>query len=258
VRRRVGGPHGRDRLARQSAAGRFHDDRRACRSGRARGPGTVRRPWPRRDPDLRHDGCAEGRFAPPAALARPGGGFLLADPAARRPDNGDLLAAVSLVGLRQLHARPRALLDARAPPPLRARAGTRLGRALPGGRADPRAGDAPADPRARARDDPPLRHSLAADRRRQWLGATGRARAARDGHLRRRALQPLRLDRGRLGDDPQRPARPARRHTEPGCVCSTSTAGSFAGAARPAASSSTTRWSWTATRRATAGPCWTV
>ena len=51
--------------------------------------------------------------------------------------------------------------------------------------------------------------SLQSDRR-QRLGAARPARDARDGPVRRRALQPLRLDRGRVGDD--RHARgPARR-----------------------------------------------
>ena len=42
------------------------------------------------------------------------------------------------------------------------------------------------------------------------LRAAGPARHARDGPLRRRALQPLRLDRGRMGDD-RHAGRPARR-----------------------------------------------
>ena len=72
------------------------------------------RPRPRRDPDLRHDRRAEGRLAPPAALARPGRGAVLAHAAARPRDDADRRAALSLLGLRPLHPRARALLDARA------------------------------------------------------------------------------------------------------------------------------------------------
>ena len=72
------------------------------------------------------------------------------------------------------------------------------------------AGDDPAHPRARRRGAGPLR-PLAREG-----GAGVRLRAARraleplDGPLRREPLQPLRLDRGRVGDD-RHAARPARR-----------------------------------------------
>ena len=50
---------------------------------------------------------------------------------------------------------------------------------------------------------------LAARHRRERVGAAGRSRGAGDGCLRRRALQPLRLDRGGVGDD-RDAGRPAR------------------------------------------------
>ena len=84
-----------------------------------------------------------------------------------------------------------------------------------------RPGDDAAHPRARRRRDLEARRLVAARHRGERLGAAGRARDALDGHVRRQPLQPLRLDRGRLGDDrdPRGPARgagdggtPAARH----------------------------------------------
>ncbi len=63
------------------------------------------------------------------------------------------------------------------------------------------AGDAAAHPRPAGRDDRPLRHEQPQGDRDERLGPPRRARAACDGHLRRRALQPVRLDRGGVGDD---------------------------------------------------------
>ena len=85
--------------------------------------------------------------------------------------------------------------------------------AAPRQRARGRAGDAAADPRARRGDDRALRPAAALRViARQRLGAARRAGDARDGRVRRRALQPVRLDRGRLGDDrhARGPARGAR------------------------------------------------
>ena len=98
----------------------------------------------------------------------------------------------------------------RAAPALRPGGHAARHRPPPHDRARRRAGDAAADPRAAAGDARPLRHLVAAHHRGQRLGAAGPARDARDGPVRRRALQPLRLDRGRVGDD-----RHARRTCAP-------------------------------------------
>ncbi len=68
----------------------------------------------RRDPHLGHDGHAQGRRAHAARHARAGGGAVLEDPAEGARDDDDRGAAVPLLGLRALHARLGAVLDARA------------------------------------------------------------------------------------------------------------------------------------------------
>ncbi len=120
----------------------------------------ARRERARRDPHLGHDRHAEGRRAPPAGLARAGRGAVLEDPAEGARDDDDRGAAVPLVGLRALHARPGAVLDARAAAPLRPRGDAEGGRPAPRERARGRAGDAAADPRARRRGARALRHEL--------------------------------------------------------------------------------------------------
>ena len=156
---------------------------------------------PRGDPHLGHDRHAEGRETPTARLAGTGGGAVLEDPAAGARDDGDRGADVPLVGLCPLHAVAAAGLDAGAAAALRPRADARGRGAPPRNRARRRAGDAAADHGAAGGDARTLRHGalrvIAASR----LGAARRAGDARDGHVRRGALQPLRLDRGRVGDD---------------------------------------------------------
>ena len=90
------------------------------------------------------------------------------------------------------------------------------------------------------------------------LGAAGRDVRALDGPVRRQPLQPLRLDRGRLGDDRDarptcapRPAPPAARRAARSCGCSTTTAARSRPARAGASSSATTSRS-RATRAAAA------
>ena len=139
------------------------------------------------------------RKAPDSAL--PAAVLLDAIPLPGARAHDDRRADVPLVGRAAPVAGDRPGLDGRAAPPLQARDDARGGRRAQVRRARRRARDAAADAGARAGDDQAVRHELAADHRRQRLGAPRRARHARDGHVRRRALQPLRLDRGRLGDD---------------------------------------------------------
>ena len=91
-------------------------------------------------------------------------------------------------------------VDARPAPPLRRRRDPPSDRRARRHRARRRAGDAAADARARRARDRPPRPRRAARRRRQRLGAARRARHPRHGRVRRGPLQPLRLDRGRVGD----------------------------------------------------------
>ena len=74
------------------------------------------------------------------------------------------------------------------------------------------AGDDPAHPRARRRGPGPLRPVVGEGRAGERLRAAGLDLEPLDGPLRREPLQPLRLDRGRVGDDRDaaRPARGAR------------------------------------------------
>ena len=76
----------------------------------------ARRERARRDPHVGHDRHAEGGRAHAAGHARAGRGAVLEDPAEGARDDDDRRAAVPLVGLRALHARPGAGLDARAAP----------------------------------------------------------------------------------------------------------------------------------------------
>ncbi len=127
-----------------------------------------------------------------------------------------------------------------------------------GDRADRGAGDDAADPRAAGGDAQAVRPVEGARRRRLRLGAAGRAVRALDGPVRRQRLQPLRLDRGGVGE--HRHARgPARRarHRRPAAARHDRAAlrrRRQAGRrrARPAASSSATRCSSRATPAAAA------
>ena len=131
VRRRRAGRTGVHRLARRQAGAADATIDALIAPQFAGAPVAAARSRPRRDPDLGHDRHPEGGLAPPAALARPGRRALLADSAARARDDADRGAAVSLLGLRPLHARPGARLDARPAAPLRSRADARRGRAPP-------------------------------------------------------------------------------------------------------------------------------
>ena len=73
----------------------------------------AEREGPRRHPHERHDRQPEGRPAPPARVARSGRGAVRHDPAARARAHDARRADVPLVGLRALHARHGAQLDAR-------------------------------------------------------------------------------------------------------------------------------------------------
>jgi hypothetical protein len=114
--------------------------------------------------------------------------------------------------------------------------------------ADRRAGDDPADPRARRRDPAPLRPVEAARGAGLRLGAARAAFGPLDGPVRRQPLQPLRLDRGRVGDD-RDAGGPARRPRHRRQAAATTTATRSA-PGRPAASSSATTSRSRATRAA--------
>ena len=117
------------------------------------------------------------------------------------PDLPHRGAALPLVGLRAFHARlhPRHHLCAAAQ--VRARVVPRHRRSLPLRLARGRAGDDAADPGAARGDAREVRPRLAQGGGRERLGAPGRPRHRVDGRVRRHALQPLRLDRGRVGVD---------------------------------------------------------
>lgn len=70
------------------------------------------------DPNLGHDGDAEGRGAQAARRARSGRVFVLEDPAEGAGDHDDRRSPLSLLGLCPLHDGAAAGLDARAAPPL--------------------------------------------------------------------------------------------------------------------------------------------
>ena len=142
----------------------------------------------------------------------PAAALLSQDPAAGARDDDDRRAAVPLVGVRALHARDwrcprRSCCGASSTPRRRCRAIAqhRAQRARRG------AGDAPAHPRPRRRGDARVRHVVAARRSRVSGSALPGELATRvHGRVRRRPLQPLRLDRGGVGDD-----RHARRTCAP-------------------------------------------
>ena len=110
-------------------------------------------------------------------------------------------AALPLLGHGALLAVARALVHDGAAPALRPRgdAGGDGPAAVHGARRGP--GDAPAHPRAARGGDRALRPLGPAGHRGQRQRAARRARPARHGPLRRRPLQPLRLDGGGVGDD---------------------------------------------------------
>ena len=201
-------------------------------------------------------GTPKGASAAPR-LARAPGGDVLADPAEGRGDDRDRRAPVPLMGLRALHARAVAELDLRAAGQVRPGGHPPRGRGAPGDRAGRGARDDAADPQLRG-DARRVRPAEPAGDRRERLGASGAAGREVDGPLRRQPLQPLRLDRGRLGDDrdpedlraaPGTAGKPPR-----GTVVRSSTPRARASCrrARPAASSSATTWRSRATRAAAA------
>ena len=122
----------------------------------ARGPGG--------DPHLRHDRHAEGRVARQPGVDRPGGGLPLEDPAEEPLHDPRRRAAVPLVGLRALLARPDPRHDVRAAAEVRSRGLPRRGGPLARGRARRGAGDDAAHPRAARGDDREVRHLVAEGR----------------------------------------------------------------------------------------------
>ena len=201
-------------------------------------------------------GNPEGRQPQGAQDARPGRLAAVEDPAARPRAHAHRRAAVSLLGAGPPRARRRARVDARPAPALRRGGHAARDRRARRDGAHRRAGDAAADRRVRAAGRAPLRHRHAARHRGERVGAARRARHPGHGRLRRHPLQPLRLDRGGVGDDrhARRPARrpghrgqPAARHDRaPLRRCGQR----GRRPARPAASSSATSSSSTATRAA--------
>ena len=157
-----------------------------------------------------HDRDAEGRLALDAQVDRPDRRAAVGDPAARAREDDDRRAAVSRLGLRAVGARHQPRDDRRAQAQVRRGGDALADRPARVQRARRGAGDDPAHPRARRRGPRSLR-PLA----RSAPCPCQRLRAARldlrplDGPLRREPLQPLRLDRGRVGDD-RHAARPAR------------------------------------------------
>ena len=186
------------------------DARRADRGRRHVRPQAAARAGQGADPHVGHDRHAEGREPQAAAVARPGRGAARADPAQVARAHDDRRADVPLLGLRALHARDGAVRDDRAQAQVRPRGDALADRAARVHRADRRAGDDPADPRARRRGAAPLRPVEAQGGAGLRLGAAGRRLRALDGPVRRQPLQPLRLDRGRVGDD-RDAGGPARR-----------------------------------------------
>ena len=111
-------------------------------------------------------GTPEGRLTPPARLAGAAAALFSKIPLRARETHADRRADVPLLGLRALHARAAARLDARAAAPLRPRGDAASDRPPPRQRAGGRARDAAAHPRAGAGDDRALRHQLPAGHRR--------------------------------------------------------------------------------------------
>ena len=176
--------------------------------GRRPEPGGAADPrGPRGDPHLGHDRHAEGRVARQPGVDRPGGRVPVEDPVEEPLHGARGRAALPLVGLRPLLARPDPRDDVFAAAEVRPRGVSRRGGAHARGRTRRRAGDDAADPRAARGDDREVRHVVAEGRGGERLGAAGRPRHPLDGPVRRHALQPVRLDRGCVGDD-----RHARRH----------------------------------------------
>ena len=215
-------------------------DRRFLRSRPAREVVQVHRPH------LGHDRDAEGRAARPARHARPDRGAPVEDPAEGARDDDDRRAALPLLGLRALLDRALALLDLRPAPQVRPRGDAQGHRGEQGLGPDRRAGDDAAHPPARRRGDREVRPLLAQGHLRLGLGPSRRARHRVDGRDRRQPLQPLRLDRGRVGDD-RDPGRPARRAGTAGRIPhgtrsrSTTRTRRSCPRARPGGSSSATR-----------------
>ena len=186
------------------------DARRARRRAPVHGARPARRAEPGHHPHERHHRDAQGRAAQAARLADAGRLALRRDPAEGTRDDDDRRADVPLVGHGALPAVAHARLDARRAPPLRPAGHARGGGTPPRDGARGRAGDAAADHGTARRGRRALRHVVAARDRRERQRAARRPRHEGHGPLRGRRLQPLRVHRGRLGDD-RRPRRPARR-----------------------------------------------
>ena len=124
--------------------------------------GAAGRVRARGDPHLGHDRHAEGRDAQAAGDDRAGRRAPVQDPAARAPAHVHRRAAVPLVGLRALHARDAAQLDAHPQAQVRPREHALDDRAVPGAERSDGAGDGAADHGPARGDAAQVRHLLAA------------------------------------------------------------------------------------------------
>ena len=148
--------------------------RRADRGRRHVRPRAAARAGQGADPHVGHDRHAEGREPQAAAVARPGRRAAGEDPAQGARADDDRRADVPLLGLRALHARDGPVLDDRAQAQVRPRGDALAHRAARVHRADRRAGDAAADPRARRRGAAALRPLAREGRARVGLRAPRR------------------------------------------------------------------------------------
>ncbi|CAA9530566.1 MAG: Long-chain-fatty-acid--CoA ligase, partial [uncultured Solirubrobacteraceae bacterium] len=211
------GPQALHRLVRRARQARLRHHRGAHRAGRHDRPEPAEGEGPRRHPHQRDDRHAEGRQPQAARVARSRRRALQQDPAQGARAHDDRRAAVPLVGLRALHARPRPEQHDRPAPQVRPRDDAERHRAARVHEPRGRPGDAPAHPRARRGDDQEVRPVEPPGHRSQRQRAAGRARGQGHGRVRRRALQPLRVDRGGVGDDryAEGPARRPRHRRAP-------------------------------------------
>ena len=158
-----------------------------------------RRPSPPDHPDVGHDGQPEG--GPPLVSDRPRSPRrpALDDPAAPPRHDPDRGAHVPRLGPVPPGSRPPLRQHAGPAPAVRSRRDPPADRGGAGDGAGPGAGDAAADHGAPRVDPSGVRHLVASGHRPQRLGAAGNARGAGHGRLRRRRLQPVRIDRGGVG-----------------------------------------------------------
>ena len=167
-----------------------------------RGPRAALRARPLHHPHLRHDRHPEGRPAQPARGPGLPGGAVLEDPAPLRRDGDDRRAPVPLLGLPALHAQPADRGDD-GPAAAASTRRTRCGRPPSTAPGSSRSCPVMMQRILALPDEVKRRYDLSSLEVTAASGsvAAGRARDQVDGRVRRQPLQPLRLDRGRLGDD---------------------------------------------------------